>query len=178
MLEPALPPPPWNVQEAVHALAAEPFESRRAWARASAVGGGLGPDAAEALLACLLHPSPPPPGVHAFDWTVAFQFAAVQALAFLDGGWREGARRRALSSILLGPRDWTTGMAAVVLARLAQDEPMVSTDVSLAFQKLDAARPDSGEVAYETAFLAAWATLPGLSGAEARRIKERQRAGP
>lgn len=177
-LEPALPPAPWNVQEMVQGLAAEPFESRRAWARASTVGAELGPEAAEALLACLLHPSLPPPGVPPFDWTVAFQFAALQAMAFLDEGWRESARRRALFSVLLGPRDWTTEMAAVVLARLAQDEPMLATDVGLAFQKLDGARPDSGEVAYEPGFLAAWATLPGLSGAEGRRIKERLRAGP
>lgn len=172
-LEPALPRPPREVWEPVAELAGQPFESTRAWARASFLGAELGPRSAGALLACAVNPPPPPRGVHAFDWTVAMQFAALQTLAFVDEGWAEGARRGALFSVLLGPRDWTTEMAAVVLSRLVREEPLRVSDVHRAFDRLDRARPQPGTPYYEPGVLASWARLPGLTAAESRPLKAR-----
>jgi tetratricopeptide (TPR) repeat protein len=173
VLVPALPPPPADVRDRIAELASGPYQPTKQWARASRLARQLGPGAVEALLACIGHPPPLPRGGDVLEWLPRVQHAVASTLAHLDDGWDDSVRRRALLSLLLGPRDWSTEAAIVALARLASDLEWIGLDVHSAFLALDRARPDSGGCCYEYALLRFWSGLPGLFPDERKALRER-----
>jgi len=173
LLVPALRAPPRSVQQQIAELATGRYEPGLQWGRSSRLAHELGPGAVEPLLACVVHPPPVPAGAEPIMWIVRCQHAVASTLAHLDGGWEDSVRRKALFSLLLGPRDWSTEAAIVALARLADDVPWIALDVHAAFSKLDAARADRGGCAHEYALLRFWSGLPCLFDAERDALRAR-----
>jgi hypothetical protein len=170
----AIGPPPADIADRIAALAWEPFSLRRNWAAASRVADNLGAGAVGALLACIAHPPPVPDDWHVLDWVPRVHLAVAQVLAHIDESpWPGSVRRRALYTILLGPLDWATEAAIVVVAQLAAEQPAIATDVHEALTRLWRAKPDSGGISWEVALQYHWQRVPGLFPSELDEIRER-----
>ena len=175
--EPALPPPDPSVAALVAALAAKPFHPGDNWAQASHVAARLGPVAVDHLLAAMVHPSPVPAGTHALAWLPRLQSAAAMVIAQIDDGWEGSVRRAALRSMLLGPGDWTTGVAIDVLASIARDEPAHAQDIERLFRQRAHHLPEQGHWDWIDRLYRQWATLPWLTQQERDAIDALRRAG-
>lgn len=176
LLEPALPRPPAEVAQAIADVARMPFERDALWAAASLVPRDCPSANAETLLACIAWPPLPPEGTHVLAWIPRVHLAVSDALAHVSDGWDDSPRRDALLTLLHGPMDWSTGTAALSLARLTRDEPALCLDVHHAFETLEAARPDAGAVCWETPLYWAWCTLSHLWDEEHEALFEKYRA--
>jgi len=133
--EPALPPPDPSIAALVAGLASKPFDPPDNWVQAGQVAARLGDAAIVHLLAAMVHPSPLPARVRALAWLPRVQTAAAMVIAQIDDGWEGSPRRAALRSMLLGPGDWTTGVAIEILARIAHDEPAHEQDIEWLFRQ-------------------------------------------
>ena len=179
-LVPAMPEPPAAITATVRALASQPFQVARAWASASRAARSLDAEDAAGILACVVHPPPPPEGASATDvlaWVPRVQLTTAFVLAHLalQQPWETSARRDALLSILHGPLDWSVEFVIVALTRVALEDATALLDVHRSFARLLAARPDSGHVPWETALFEQWLHLPGLYPAEREALIERYR---
>jgi tetratricopeptide (TPR) repeat protein len=176
VLRPALPRPPTEVAEAIAAVARLPYDRDVAWAAASLVPRDCPHATAETLLACIVWPPLPPAGTPALAWISRVHLAVSDALAQLGDGWDDTPRRDALLSLLHGPMDWSTGTTALSLARLARDEPALCLEIHRAFEILEAARPDSGPVCWETPLYWAWCRMSHLHDKEHEELLGKLRA--
>ncbi|MDC3379175.1 hypothetical protein OAX78_02725 [Planctomycetota bacterium] len=176
VLTPALPAPPVELAERIAAMAAEPYDVARDWARASRVGPELGPAQVEQLLAVAVNPPAVRGAVDPVAWVRRVQLTVAQVAAHLDTGWEGSVRREALLSLLLGPRDWLTEMAIVVLTQLVHDCPLIANPVAEAFFKLSEATPDSGAVPYEHTLYSHWLGFPNLYPNEREELQMRLEA--
>jgi hypothetical protein len=114
----------------------------------------------------MVHPSPVPAGTHALAWLPRVQTAAAMVIAQIDDGWQGSPRRAALRSMLLGPMDWTTGVAIDVLARVAEHEPAHAQDIQRLFEERERHLPTEGHWDWVQRLYQQWATLPWLTEAE------------
>jgi tetratricopeptide (TPR) repeat protein len=171
--EPALAPPPAHITELVSVLSSRPYRVNVNWADASRAALDLEAGDSVHLLAVMVHPPAVPPGTTALRWLPRVQLTVAQILCHLDNGWEGSARRDALYSALLGPRDWVTGAAAIALALLAVDEPLITDDVRQQFANVLAARATKGDASYENALLRAWLRLPKLFPDEEKELRRR-----
>jgi tetratricopeptide (TPR) repeat protein len=176
VLAPALPHPPTAVAEAVAAVARMPYDRDVLWAAASLIPRDCPGANAETLLACIGRPPLPPEGTPVLAWISRVHLAVTDALAHLGDGWDASPRRDALLSVLHGPMDWSTGSAALSLARLTRDEPALCLEVHRAFEALQAARPDAGAVCWETPLYWAWCTMSHLYENEHEELVKKLRA--
>jgi tetratricopeptide (TPR) repeat protein len=171
--EPALPPPPAGVADAVAALARQPYDLERWTAGAREVGRSLGPDAVGEILATMLHPpSPAPDGTPAWDWLRQVQHAAALVAAHVDGGWAGSARRGALVSLARGPVDWTTEAGIVALGQVAREAELPADarrEIVDLLADLANRLPDRGHCVYPGALAAAVNRLPDAADESTRR---------
>lgn len=163
---PGLPPPPDDVVRRIADLAMAPYDEALHWAGASRIAEEIGAARVGEVLAVMVHPPPVPAGTEALAWLPRIHRAAIEVAAQVDEGWEGAARREALMSVLLGPRDWPTEEAIRVLARLGREHESIATDIHDAFQKLADHRPDQGYCPWEQPLYRRWLELPHLFPAE------------
>lgn len=159
---PAVGPPGEQVLSLVEALAREPYDPRRNWARASLAMQQLGAERAEELAAAMVHPPDLPPGWTALEWIPRTQLVTAQMLAHLDEGWQGSRRKTILFDLIRGPIDWTTEAVIITLAQLSQEAPESSADIDREFERLAARRADSGACSFEFPLFYHWIDLPSL----------------
>lgn len=58
------------------------------------------------------------------EWWFRVQVACALTLAFIDEGWEDSVRKRALESMIFGPPDWITTAGMVALTALANVDPV------------------------------------------------------
>lgn len=133
---PALPPPSAAMAAQVASIASRRYHVIE-WTRlAQQAAPSLGVGAIEGLIGAMVHPIEGPAIMPPWDWTFRCQIAAALLLAFVDGGWGESGRRRALRSLALGPTDWTTTAAIVAMTQLAHEEPAARDEIDAIFAQL------------------------------------------
>ena len=125
-----LPPASEKVALAVARLAASRFHGP-SWAEmARRTAKELGFDKVNEVLSTMVIPPALPravypdgkPGPSPFklpDWWFRVQLAAALITAFIDEGWEDSVRKRALESMIFGPPDWITTVGMVALVVLA-----------------------------------------------------------
>jgi tetratricopeptide (TPR) repeat protein len=125
-----LPPASEQVAIAVARLAASRFHGPT-WAEmARRTAKELGFDKVnEVLSTMVIMPALPravypdgKPGPSPFklpDWWFRVQLAAALIVAFIDEGWEDSVRKRALESMIFGPPDWITTVGMIALVVLA-----------------------------------------------------------
>lgn len=159
---PAVDSPPAPVAAALARIAAEPYALDTWWSRAGELAREVGPAGASALLASMVHPSPAPSKIQAWNWVFRLQVAAAFALAQVDAGWEGSERRKALVSLALGPVDWTGEAALVALAEIARREPATRPHVlEVLAQMLEDGAPEGEPLAFLT-LLQALQRVPDL----------------
>jgi tetratricopeptide (TPR) repeat protein len=173
---PALPAPSPAVYDAIAELAQRPFDPGVNWAQASHVADRLGVSQVAQILAVMVHPSPMPAGLSALQWLPRLQLAAAQVVGQIDTGWEHSERRKALRSLLLGPRDWTTCAAIRVMGRIAITEPAYAMDIHESFIQLERLIPSEGHWDWIALLYEQWQTIPYLFDAEREALKAKLEA--
>jgi hypothetical protein len=90
----------------------------------------LGPEAAAAVIAAMIHTSEPPSWSTPWNWSWRVAVAGALVLAGLDEGWDGSVRKRALLALVDGPVDWLATAGLVALARTADREPALVATVA------------------------------------------------
>ncbi len=133
--KPVLPPATEKTALAVARLAATRFHGPT-WAElARRTAKELGFDKAPEILSLMVILPPLPravlpdgkPAPSPFklgDWWFRVQVAAALTLAFIDEGWEDSVRKRALESMIFGPPDWITTAGMIALTALANVDPV------------------------------------------------------
>jgi len=133
--KPVLPPATEKTAIAIARLAATRFHGPT-WAElARRTAKELGFDKAPELLSLMVIMPPLPravlpdgkPAPSPFklsDWWFRVQVASALTLAFIDEGWDDSVRKRALESMVFGPPDWITTAGLVALTALANVDPV------------------------------------------------------
>lgn len=133
--KPVLPPATEKTAIAIARLAATRFHGPT-WAElARRTAKELGFDKANELLSLMVIMPPLPravlpdgkPAPSPFklsDWWFRVQIACALTLAFIDEGWEDSVRKRALESMVFGPPDWITTAGMVALTALANVDPV------------------------------------------------------
>jgi tetratricopeptide (TPR) repeat protein len=133
--KPVLPPATEKTALAIARLAATRFHGPT-WAEiARRTAKELGFDKANELLSLMVIMPPLPravlpdgkPAPSPFklgDWWFRVQVACALTLAFIDEGWEDSVRKRALESMVFGPPDWITTAGMVALTALANIDPV------------------------------------------------------
>ena len=133
---PSLGPPSAAVAEELAMVAKTPFALADWRARARVIGGRLGASVAAQILGAMVNPPSLQIGFSHAAWIFRFQVFSALALGFVDEGWEQSERRRALLAAALGPIDWTTSAAIVGLAEVMRDEPNSRREINDAFERL------------------------------------------
>ncbi len=129
---------------------------------AQRVAQQVGPNAAQALMAVLLNPPPPPNEFDGVTWFYRCELATAIVLSHL-GPWESGPGRAALYSMISGPSDWVTIAGIVALAWRASDSPNVRAEVEGAFSWLRTQIPKEGFTPWEGALAYTWLNMGGHS---------------
>jgi len=141
----------------------------------------LGPNAAQALLAVLMNPPPPPREFDPITWFYRCQVATAIVLSHL-GPWESGPGRAALYSMISGPSDWVTIAGIVALAWRAGDSSNLRAEVEGAFSWLRTQIPREGFTPWEGALAYAWRSMgepdPNTAQALARWIEKYEETLP
>lgn len=172
---PNLPPPAEAVRDAVMQLVRFSFHIDHWWEMAGEIAFELGEGALPDLMGMLVHPPlPPSPQIPAWDWVRHVQMATTLVLARLGIGWEGSARQKALTSLLLGPCDWTTEMAVVAAVKLAAEEEAISPQVLSLIQRMAQTIPTAGHWPHRYAWFVCGQKLPDFPAEAIRRLRELQ----
>jgi tetratricopeptide (TPR) repeat protein len=170
-----------NLANMVGGVAYQPFRKDVWDPQAQQLAAHVGPGAAQALLAVLLNPPPPPTDFDGVTWFYRCQIATAIVLSHL-GPWPTGPGRAALYSMICGPSDWVTIAGIVGLAWRAGDSPTVRSEVEGSFSWLRTQIPKDGFTPWEGALAYAWQSMgqheEGLRQALASWIDEYERTLP
>ncbi|MEP6505299.1 MAG: hypothetical protein ABJD97_18340 [Betaproteobacteria bacterium] len=173
---PALAPPAAATTARIARLASARYDPHDNWAQASHVAAALGPAFAADVLAVMVHPPAVPAGTHALAWLPRVQLAAAMVAGQLDAGWQGTERRAALTSLLFGPLDWTTGAGIRVLGWIARAEPAHAQDIHRLFEQRERHMPTEGHWDWIETLYTEWATLPWLTDGERAALKDKLQA--
>lgn len=164
------PPPSDQVTTQVHALAKQPFDITQWMQRGRLIAQNLGASSIEDLLGIMLHPTDPPQPrtpigetLTPWRWLQRVQVAAMCILGQMGEGWHRSHRKAVLTSILLGPMDWTVEAAIVVATEIALEDPIARTDILGFFERRMHAISADAYCCEEYALISQMARLPGLS---------------
>lgn len=126
-----LTPPDADVASIVTQIAMQPYHAPT-WAQlarqavaALAKKNGAAFGSTPSFLGAMVHPPAMPPQARArvWDWNFRVQVAAALCLAFVDEGWEESVRKRALESLVLGVPDWSATAGIIALVALTNMDP-------------------------------------------------------
>ena len=164
--EKAQKPPPLKVQHVLADVAAQPY-ARELWLeRCAEIGRKAGADQALDLIAAMTFPPPLPSGEAAWLWLQRVQVAAALSLAFVDSGWKDSLRRKALVALFHGPVDWTVSAAILALTEIALSEERARDEVKTLFIAQFDFIPKGGFCTYQDALVCNLLRLPNLSSQE------------
>jgi tetratricopeptide (TPR) repeat protein len=162
----AVAPPAPAVSQAIAELASQPYRLEVWWGQARRLGGQMGAERVDDLLATMVYP----PGVARVDrpavWVYRVQVAAALVLAHVDSGWEDSARRKALLALANGPMDWTVDAALVALAAIAREEDEAAEEITRLFRALRKGIPPDGTVSYYPALVWCALRLPDVTDSE------------
>lgn len=161
--EPAMEPPDPAVARSISEIASTRF-SIDGWKReAKRAAASIGFSNTESVLGTMLHPpGRPTPEAPEWDWMFRVQVASALVLAYIDDGWEDSIRRRALSSLLHGPVDWITTAGIIALTELAREEEDLAPWVIDRFLDLLERRPNIGYWCIEYALVKSLLRIPGV----------------
>ena len=158
----SFPHPPETVSRRVGEIAATAY-SRDAWAdQGRRAAGELGPNAADDLLAVMVHPPVRRDPFVAWVWLQRVQIASAFVLGGIDAGWEDSIRKRCLFSLARGPMDWTVGASLLPLSYIAEKEPEHAENIGELYYELLTALPTAGFIPYEFVLLWCISRLLGL----------------
>lgn len=127
----------------------------------------------ESFLAIMVHPPPCPAEIPLWSWMFRVQVASSLTIAFIDDGWEESVRRRALLSLVRGPIDWTTTAGIVSLTALACAEPTLEKGITSIFEELLAIpRSPIWHMCVEEPLAHCMLLLPALTPERRREIRD------
>lgn len=154
---PNMNPPDRRVSHAVFELAEQDFHLDSWVPQAKNIARQLQQDDLWHLLGCMVHP-PRPPGSdwRVLVWVQRVQVAAALIIAFIDQGWENSRRKRALYSLLYGPTDWSVDAAIIALGVIARQEPNTRAEILQAFAWLQTQIPAMGFTCFEYPLCATW----------------------
>ncbi|MBN1429220.1 MAG: tetratricopeptide repeat protein [Anaerolineae bacterium] len=168
----AVNPPSLAVSQQIARLANQPY-SLDAWiTSAQQIADQLGADRLNDLLGVMVHPPEPQGGIPIWYWIYRVQVAAALTIAYLDDGWDGSLRKEALTSIALGPMDWTVDAALIALLVIARENPDSHQDIIAIYQELLDNPPQPGAILYLGALIHCGFQLPGLPEAMRQRMEE------
>ncbi|MCC7539658.1 MAG: tetratricopeptide repeat protein [Deltaproteobacteria bacterium] len=175
MPEPTCPPPDPRLGEAIANIAMIPYHLDFWAPRARELASQLGPAWRDQLLCAMAQPPALPQGwPDAFDWVRRCQVAAALVVAYLDGEWATGVRRKTLVDLACGPVDWTVDAAIVALAWIARHEPETRPDIESVFSWLEQKIPQEGFTCYAHPLVLCWLGLGGLDPVVEKRLLARK----
>jgi tetratricopeptide (TPR) repeat protein len=175
---PAVAPPDARVWPPIANIARMPFDLAQWEAPARDLAGQMGPGWIPQLACALVHPPPlPAPNEDPFFWVLRCQIATALVIGSIapQEPWAASTRRRALSTILLGPTDWTTDAAIVALAWIGQRDASARADVEQTFTHMQTLIPQEGFTSWELTLCHAWLSMGG-HGAETQQRLEQWKA--
>jgi tetratricopeptide (TPR) repeat protein len=168
---PNVPAPDPRCAQAVAAIAREPYNLELWEAPARSLAEQMGPGWAQQLALTMVHPPPlPSPDFDPFDWVFRTQIAAALVIAHLDQGWEGSIRKRALTSIALGPTDWATDAAIIALGWLGRGDEAIRRDVDQLFGWLEQQIPKDGFTCWEYPLVCSWLAMGGHDEAAKKRL--------
>jgi hypothetical protein len=177
--------PDLRASEAIAKIAMEPYHLELWDPPAKQTAAQMGTAWLPHVLATMVNPPPLPPSWDSLLWVQRCQIAAALVIGRMETTWQGSERKKALTSLALGPTDWTTDAAIAVLAWLAKDDAAVRADAATIFATLEKAIPPNGYTCFEYPVTCAWLSLPGLDPATKKRLEEykkqieaRDRAAP
>ena len=107
------------------------------------------------------------------DWWFRVQVASALTIAFVDDGWEESVRKRALESMIYGPPDWITTAGMVALTALANIDPVARPHAEALLYGLIRPAPSAIELACVAQPLAhCLLQLPGLDADTKKSFRE------
>lgn len=125
----AVEAPPAELRGAIGRLGASMTDFEALWPKAAALAATLAPQAADGVMATLVHPP------RDAEWLASLpsglyrtQVAAACVLANLRLPWSE--KRARFEALLFGPVDWSSGAAVVALGELSRRDAEVSRDAA------------------------------------------------
>lgn len=164
------PPPSKQISILVHELAKQPYDITQWMRRGKSIAHTLGPSSIDDLLGIMLHPTDPsqprtPIGetMTPWRWFQRVQVAAMCILGQMGTGWHRSHRKAVLTSILLGPMDWTVEAAIVVATEIALEDTTARADILGLFERRLHAISAQAYCCEEYALISQMARLPGLS---------------
>lgn len=165
-------PPDPRAAAAIGSIAQESYLMELWEPRARQMGAQWGPPWVPSFVATMVHPPLPlNPSWCAIEWVRRVQVAAALVISHVDQGWEGSTRKRTLTTLALGPTDWTVDAAVIALARLARVEPVIRTDVLRLFGWLEQQAPRAGFTCYVHPLVHSWLTL-GPDEATRKRLME------
>jgi tetratricopeptide (TPR) repeat protein len=107
------------------------------------------------------------------DWWFRVQVASALTIAFVDDGWEESVRKRALESMIYGPPDWITTAGMVALTALANIDPVARPHAEALLYGLIRPAPSAIELACVAQPLShCLLQLPGLDADTKKSFRE------
>jgi tetratricopeptide (TPR) repeat protein len=160
-----------QVAEAIAKIAARPYNLEAWLASARKLGAAATPARLDSLLGVMVHPPPRPPEVAIWDWINHVQVVAALSIAYIDTGWENSARRKALFSLARGPMDWTVGAAILALTQIGLEQPEITPELSELFADIMAHAPRQGGVPYMSWLVINSLRLPNLDPAARKELE-------
>ncbi|MBN1313114.1 MAG: tetratricopeptide repeat protein, partial [Anaerolineae bacterium] len=158
----AVNPPAASVSRSVAELANQPYELDKWNTAAKRTAKQLGTEKLDDLLGVMVHPPEPQGGIPIWYWIYRVQVAAALVIAHLDDGWDGSLRKEVLTSLALGPMDWTVDAALVALLVIAKENPDSVHDIIAIYKELLDNPPQPGAILYLGALIHCGLQLPDL----------------
>lgn len=182
---PNLGTPDPRAAEAIAAIAKEPYHLGLWDGPALKTAQMMGVAWLQHIVATMVNPPPLPPDFDPMLWVQRVQIAAALVIGRMETTWEGSQRKRALTSLALGPVDWTVDAALCVMAFLAKDDPAIRADAAAIYAQLEKQIPETGYTCFEYPLVCSWLALAGLDPATTKRlsawkeqIEARDRAAP
>lgn len=162
-----------RVAEAVAAIAQTPYGLARYAAAGQALGQQLAAGWIPQLVATMVNPPAIREQLDPFQWVQRVQIAAAMTIAHVEAStpWQGSARNRALTSLALGPVDWTANAGILALAWLAKQDPSVRREVDPMLAWLETQIPKGSFTCFEYPLVNARLWLGGLDAASEERLR-------
>ncbi len=162
-----------RVAEAVAAIAACPYGLARYAEAGQALGRQLAAGWIPQLVATMVNPPPPREQLDPFQWVQRVQIAAALTIAHVEeqAPWPASPRNRALTSLALGPVDWTASAAIVALAWLAKHDAIVRREVEPMLGWLETQIPKGSYTCFEYPLVTMRLWLGGLDAPGEERLR-------
>jgi tetratricopeptide (TPR) repeat protein len=162
-----------RIADAVAQIAQAPYGLARYAAAGQALGAQLAAGWIPQLVATMVHPPAIRDQLDPFQWVQRVQLAAALTIAHVEAQtpWQGSARNRALTSLALGPVDWTATAGILALAWVAKQDANVRREVEPMLAWLETQIPKGSFTCFEYPLVCARLWLGGLDAASEQRLR-------